>query len=163
MPGADYHLKIDGIPGESKDKDHLGEIDVLSWSWGESNPGSFASGGGGGGGGRVDMQDFHFTMPVSKASPVLFKKCATGEHIKSGLLTCRKAGTVQQPYLQYAFTDLLISGFQDGGSDGSDLVPTNQISFNFAKVEMRYREQKADGTLDGPITHSYDLKGNQAG
>ena len=34
----DYFLKLDGIPGESVDAKHKGEIDVLSWSWGESQP-----------------------------------------------------------------------------------------------------------------------------
>ena len=32
----DYFLRIDGIPGESPDAKHKGEIDVLSWSWGET-------------------------------------------------------------------------------------------------------------------------------
>ena len=36
MAAFDYFLKLDGIPGESIDAKHKGEIDVLSWSWGES-------------------------------------------------------------------------------------------------------------------------------
>ena len=36
MAAFDYFLKLDGIPGESTDAKHKGEIDVLSWSWGES-------------------------------------------------------------------------------------------------------------------------------
>ena len=38
MAAFDYFLKLDGIPGESVDAKHKGEIDVLSWSWGESQP-----------------------------------------------------------------------------------------------------------------------------
>ncbi|MDA1018064.1 MAG: type VI secretion system tube protein Hcp, partial [Planctomycetota bacterium] len=30
----DTFIKIDGIEGEARDKDHGKEIDVLSWSWG---------------------------------------------------------------------------------------------------------------------------------
>ena len=33
---VDMFIKIEGIDGEAKDADHKGEIDVLSWSWGES-------------------------------------------------------------------------------------------------------------------------------
>jgi type VI secretion system secreted protein Hcp len=36
MAAFDYFLKIDGIPGESTDSKHKDEIDVLSWSWGET-------------------------------------------------------------------------------------------------------------------------------
>src|SRR5262249_37561412 len=87
----DCFLKIDGVEGESKDARHANEIDVLSFSWGESNTG-VAAHGGGGGAGKVSMQDFHFTMKLNKASPLLAAPGATGKHIKSAVLTCRKAG-----------------------------------------------------------------------
>jgi type VI secretion system secreted protein Hcp len=87
----DAFLKIDGIAGESLDERHKDEIEVLAFSWGESNSGSSGIGGGGGAG-KVTMQDFRFTMKLSKASPQLAAACATGKHIKSAVLTCRKAG-----------------------------------------------------------------------
>ena len=37
--------KIDGVKGESKDKTHAKEIDLLSWSWGMSNNSSAHVGG----------------------------------------------------------------------------------------------------------------------
>jgi type VI secretion system secreted protein Hcp len=37
---VDMFLKLDGVNGESKDKVHGKEIDVLSWSWGMTNSGS---------------------------------------------------------------------------------------------------------------------------
>ena len=46
---VDMFLKIAGeIAGEAQDSAHKGEIDVLAWSWGLSNSGSFHVGGGGG-------------------------------------------------------------------------------------------------------------------
>ena len=132
---VDYFLKIDGIPGESTDKAHKAEIDLQSWTWGESNAGKHDSGGGGGAG-KVAMQDFHFTMKVNKASPKLFLACASGQHIKDAVLTCRKAGKEQQEYLKIKFSELLISSFQTGGST-HDEVPVEQISFNFAKINLR--------------------------
>ncbi len=158
MASVDYFLKIDGIPGESADKTHKNEIDLLSWSWGEANAGSHAAGGGGGAG-KVAMQDFNFTMTINKASPKLFLACATGQHIKEALLTCRKAGKEQQEYLKIKFSDLLISSYQTGGS-GGDVVPVDQISFNFAKIETSYAPQKADGKLDSPVVHNYSVKTN---
>ncbi len=94
MALVDYFLKIDGVEGESQDAKHKNEIQVLSFSFGESQAGTMAFGGGGGAG-KVQMQDFHFMMNVNKASPKLFLKCATGEHIKNAVLTARKAGKDQ--------------------------------------------------------------------
>ncbi len=160
MAAVDYFLKLDGIKGESTDDKHKAEIDVESWSWGETNSGSHA-GGGGGGAGKVVMQDFHFTMRMNKATPELFLACATGKHIKEALLTCRKAGTEQQEFLKIKFSDLLVSSYQTGGSSGGDVIPTDQISLNFSKIEYEYKPQKADGTLDGPVKAGYDLKLNK--
>jgi type VI secretion system secreted protein Hcp len=155
---VDYFLKLDGIPGESADKTHKNTIDLLSWSWGESNSGSHA-GGGGGGAGKANMQDFSFAMSVNKASPKLFLACATGQHIKEASLVCRKAGKEQQEYLKMKFTDVLVSSYSTGGSAGAE-VPVESISLNFAKIEVTYCAQKADGTLESPVVHHYDLKTN---
>jgi type VI secretion system secreted protein Hcp len=50
----DMFLKIDGIQGESTDIHHRDEIDILSYTWGESQP-AVASGGAGAAAGRVTM------------------------------------------------------------------------------------------------------------
>ena len=86
----DAFLKIDGIPGESADKVHKDEIDLVAFSWGETNTGQATTGGGGAG--RSVAQDFHFVHHVDKATPLLFFACASGQHIKTAILTCRKAG-----------------------------------------------------------------------
>ena len=147
-------LKIDGIEGESADSKHKGEIDLESWSWGASNSGS-AHMGGGAGTGKVSMHDFSFTMQINKATPKLAEKCATGEHIKKALLTCRKAGKEQQDFQKVTFTDLLVSSYHTSGSSEN---PIDNISLNFAKIEFEYKEQKADGTLGGAVKAGYDLK-----
>src|SRR5450759_953032 len=129
---VDYFLKLDGIPGESQDHKHKDEIDILSWSWGESQSGTMSSGGGGGAG-KVNMQDFHFVMKVNKSTPKLILACASGDHIKKAILTCRKAGKDQQPFLTYTFTDVLVSSYQTGGSSSGDEIPMEQVSLNYSK------------------------------
>lgn len=160
MAAVDYFLKIDGIDGESQDSKHKGEIDIESWSWGETNAGSH-SGGGGGGAGKVQMQDFHYVMKMNKATPKLMLACATGQHIKKAVLTCRKAGGKQENFLKVTMSDLLVSSYQTGGSGHSDIVPTDQISLNYSKIEFEYKEQKPDGTLGGTVKAGYDIKQNK--
>src|SRR5437016_2732370 len=157
MAAVDYFLKIDGIQGESKADKHTDEIDVQSFSWGATQSGSFA-GGGGGGAGKVAMQDFHFTMLHSKASPALMLACAQGDHIKSAILTCRKAGKEQQEFLKITMSDCLVSSFQTGGHGGGGVLPSEQVSLNFAKIEFEYKEQDATGKLLGSTKKWFDLK-----
>ncbi|HSU54895.1 MAG TPA: type VI secretion system tube protein Hcp [Candidatus Dormibacteraeota bacterium] len=159
MAAVDYFLKIDGIQGESLDSKHKNEIDIESWSWHENNDGSHAYGSGGGAG-KVTVGDFSFAMRVNKASPKLFLACATGDHIKEALLTCRKAGKEQQEYLKIKFSDLLISSYQSGGSK-SEVVPVDSITFNFSKIEFTYAHQDEKGKLGSPVVHNYDLKQNK--
>lgn len=157
MAMADYFLKIDGIEGESGDSKHKNEIEIESFSWGETQTGT-ASHGGGMGAGKIQMNDFHFSMRVNKASPKLFLACAWGQHIKSATLTARKAGKDQQEYLKVTFSDILVSSFNTSGSGAGDVVPMDQIGLNFTKVEFEYKEQKPDGTLGGAIKAHYDIK-----
>jgi type VI secretion system secreted protein Hcp len=156
----DMFLKIDGIPGESMDAKHAGEIQVLDWTFGVSQIGDFHVGSGGGAG-KANFKDFHFVHRVDKSSPRLFLACASGEHIKSATLTVRKAGKEQHEFLKFNFTDLLISSVDDGGSSSSPELPTQNVTIAFSKVEVEYRPQKADGSLDAAIKHGWDLKKNE--
>jgi type VI secretion system secreted protein Hcp len=155
---ADYFLRINGINGESKDDKHKGEIDVLAWSWGESNSGTVHAGTGGGAG-KVAFQDLSFTMRVSKASPALFLACASGQHFKDAKLTGRKAGKDQLEYLSWTFSDILVTSYQTGGSEGEDSQMEN-VTLNFSKAQVSYKAQKADGTPDTPINAGWDIKTN---
>ncbi len=160
MAAVDYFMKIEGVAGESTDDKHKGEIDIMSFSWGETQQGSHG-GGGGGGAGKVQMQDLHFTKKVDKATAPLFLACAVGSHLKSVVIVARKAGKTQQEYLKYTLSDCLVSSYQVGGSQG-DVVPMEQISLNFAKIEIEYKPQKADGTLDAAAKAGYDLKAQKS-
>jgi type VI secretion system secreted protein Hcp len=159
----DAFLKLDGIKGESQDQKHKGEIDIESFSWGASQVGTSQTGGGGGAG-KVAVQDIHFFKKVDSSSPIIFVKCATGEHIKEANFVVRKAGGEQLEYLKYKFTDVLISSVTPQGTaqGGGDEIPSEGLSLNFAKVEISYQPQGPDGKAQGgPILGGWDVKGNK--
>lgn len=156
MAVVDFLLKIEGIDGETKIDKHSGEIDVESFSWGENQTGTSGSGGGAGAG-KVSKQDFSFVKKVDKSSPLLMVSCATGKHIKTAVLTVRKAGETPQEYLKITMTDLLVSSYQTGGAANSDVVPHDQVTLNFGTLEFSYKEQRADGSLGGEIKQKYDF------
>jgi type VI secretion system secreted protein Hcp len=158
MAQVDYFLKLEGVAGESTDDKHKGELELESFSWGETNTGT-AGHGGGSGAGKVQPQDFSFSKKYDKASPVMFIACATGQHFKEALLTVRKAGGEQQEYLKMKFEGLMVTSYQVSGGGGGQV--SDMISLNFAKLEMAYKEQKADGTLGGETKQKYDFEANK--
>jgi type VI secretion system secreted protein Hcp len=158
MAAFDYFLRVDGIQGESADAKHKGEIDVLSWSWGETQATGPPSSGGGAG--KVEMSDLTVVTHVSKASPHLLLACATGKHFKSAVLTGRKAGKGQAEFLTFSLSDVLVSSYQTGGSASVE-PPTDSVSLNFAKVQVEYKEQKADGSLGETVKVGWDRKANK--
>lgn len=164
----DYFLKLEGVDGESTDDKHKDWIEIDSFSWGLGQiigedglrPAAGAGGGGGGGAGKVQVQDFSFVKKIDKSSPVLMLSCATGQHMKEGVLIGRRAGEKPLEYLKIKLTDILISGYQTGGSAG-DVVPTDQFSLNFAKIEFSYTPQDPRGTEGKTVTTGYDVKANK--
>lgn len=159
MASADYYLKIDTIEGESDAVGFEKQMQIESWSFGANNSGSAAIGTGLGTG-KVSMQDFHFVIQNGKASVQLFLACCKGNHIPKAVLSCRKSGGDGKPYVYYkvTFSDLAISSFQTGGSNGSGALPMEQISFNFSKIEHEYSQQKADGTVSKTNSVAWDTK-----
>ena len=60
---SDMFLKLgNGIKGETKDSKHKDELDIMSFSWGVSNPTSHY--GGGLSAGKASFGDFSFTSTV---------------------------------------------------------------------------------------------------
>jgi type VI secretion system secreted protein Hcp len=151
-------LKLGDIKGEAQDKTHKEEIDVLAWSWGASNSGS-AHIGGGGGSGKVNVQDLSFTKYIDLASTDIFLATCNGKHIPEATLVVRKAGETPLEYLTVKMTDVLITSYSTGGSGGEDRL-TENVTLNFAKVQLTYKEQAALGAQAKAPTVSWDIKQN---
>ena len=157
------YMKFDSIDGESTAKGHEKWIEVLSFSWGVTNATTRASGGGGGAG-KASFQDLHFTQKTQSSSPNLLKACATGEHIKEATLSFIKGEGQQLEFLKIKLEDVLISGLQTGGAEGSDGDrPTDEVSLNFLKIDYLYTPQSADGSVLPPIEFAFDIAANRAG
>jgi len=164
MAAVYYFLKIEGIPGESEDLKLKDYIVLESFNWGEANSGHATASAAGAGAGRVSFQDFHFTSKISKASPLLMQACASGKHLVNAILIgLRTANTEanagQFQFLKYTLTDVLVSSVQEGGSAG-DTLPVDQVSLNFIKIEVEYKEQKPDGSLGATTNFAWNLRAN---
>lgn len=155
---VDMFMKIDGIAGESTDKTHKDETEVLAWSWGATQHGTMHTGTGGGSG-KVSFQDISFTKYIDKGSPLLLDKLAGGTHIKSATLVVRKAGGAPLEYLTFKMEEVIVTSVSTGGSGGEDRL-TEHVTLNFAKYDYQYVPQKPDGTGGGAVISSYHISAN---
>jgi type VI secretion system secreted protein Hcp len=156
---TDIFAKLGDIKGESTDSKHKEEIEVHSFSWGVTSTAGI--GAGGGGAGKATFQDLTIVHPIDKASPALLSACATGKHLKEAIITHRKAGKQQQEYLIVKMNDVIVTGVSHGGTAGQPY--SESVSLAFAKVELEYKPQKADGSLDAGVHFKYDIKANKEG
>src|SRR3954468_6286788 len=155
---VDMFMKLAGVDGESRDSKHPKSIDVLAWSWGMSNSGS-AHTGGGAGAGKVNVQDVSFTKYIDKSSPDLMLACCNGKHYPTATLVVRKAGTTPLEYLTLTLSEVMVTAVSTGGSGGEDRL-TENVTLNFAKVKVDYKEQTATGTAGATPTMTWDIAQN---
>ena len=153
----EYHLKFGSIKGESASTKHMDEVELLSWSWGATNPTTIV--GAGMSAGKVSMSDINFTKRVDKSSPKLLELCVTGKHVDDATLYCSKqtGGKTPEDFLTLKLKEVYVSSFQAGGSSGED-VGTESFSLTYGSINYDYKIQDKAGTLTSAGAVEYDLR-----
>ncbi|HLF32144.1 MAG TPA: type VI secretion system tube protein Hcp, partial [Xanthomonadales bacterium] len=109
------YIKISGVEGESTDKGHKDEIDILSWSWGESQRDAAS----GMATGKRQHKPLMITKRVDKSSPKLQQANANGSAIPSMTVYLPKQGDTSTGYLTYELKNVIVTSYQtSGGSSG---------------------------------------------
>jgi len=153
---VDYFLKLDGIQGESVDKNFTNQIQVLSWGWGASQVSSVAANGGSGAG-KVNVSDFSVATYFDKATPKFFKNICAGTHVKTGTMSAVKAGANGKPYLKVEFGELFVTGIQ---MSAQNEIPTVNLSFSYNDITIDYSAQDEKGNVVSTGAVSYSVKEN---
>ncbi len=132
-PSAEVFLKIAGIPGDSQDPSHRGEIVVSSFTMGVSQPGGS---GGGAGAGRAQFQDVILQKSIDSASPKLAAASAAGNHLAEAVLTVRPRGGTD--LIVYRLKEVIIRSLSQSGS-------TERLTLNYASIELQYGTSPSKG------------------
>ena len=152
-------LKIGNIKGESTDDKHKNEIEVFSWSWGVTNAATVGPGSGSAAG-RPTFNDLNFTHRYDKAAPLLWRACAVGEHFTEATLAGTKQGKGEQDYLIVKMSDVMVTSASASDSSGGGEA-MEAVGVKFAKVDVEYKPQKADGSFDASVRFKYDIRSNK--
>jgi len=153
-----FYLKIDGVSGESTAEGHKGEIDVESYTWGESN--TTTSSQTGAAAGRVKMQDLAVMKHLDKSSPTLMLMVASGQQIKTATLSI-ESGPNGTPVGEIKLQDVIVSAFDTSKqSSATSTFVGEQVSLTFGKIEIDYTPTAADGSQGSPVVAGWDLTTN---
>ncbi|HWV99911.1 MAG TPA: type VI secretion system tube protein Hcp [Candidatus Acidoferrum sp.] len=155
MQAPHFFLKIQEIKGDARPKSHENEIEIVSWSWGQTQsvfPSEARKSGG-----SVSMRDLQFTAVTGAASSQLLLHCAAAKRLKSAILTCEQdRGNTRHKYLTVTLSNVVISSFDIEGSSGADL-PLDRVTLKFTKLEFAFTP-----LAGGNFTCSWDLSLNTA-
>lgn len=157
--GARFFLLPANIQGESTYRRYENWIEISSFSWGSTQTGK-PGGGGGMGAGKVVFNELVVAKGIDRASPKLAEANWKGTHLKDAVLAVVQGHEPAVEVYRIKLSDVLISSYQVGLSSSSDQLGTESLSLNFTKIELTYRRQKPDGSLEAPITVSWNLKTN---
>jgi type VI secretion system secreted protein Hcp len=150
------YLYVDGITGPSTSK--TGFIDILSFSIGASNTSTYGAGASGmeAKAGRADLSNLSIMKVLDKTSTTLFNHCCSGDILaKVYIVYDKPVGTAQADYYRVYLQDALITSVQQSGSNEN---PTESVSFAFQAIEIAYKAEKDDGTLDGAVQAGFNLE-----
>ncbi len=142
----DTFLKVPGAPGESNDKAHAKEIDVLTWSWGATNQGGGRDG--------VVLAPFTWTQKLDNAFVPLFLGMINDTSFDPVKLSVRQSGEKgTADFFTMTFANAhVLSLTSVGNGDGI----TVSGSLSYSAIELSYCPQDAKGGLGLCKTGSFE-------
>ena len=158
------YIKMEGITGGSDAAEHVGEIEILSWSHSFTQTSSATrSVSGSGTVEAATHNDFCYSKYISSATDDLLKHCWSGMQIPSCTVTCYRASgdTENKPveYLKIIMKNVIVTSYNVAGGGGD--LPIENISLNYSYVQYVYTpQQRADGKGGAaqPVSHDLSAK-----
>ena len=158
----DAYLKVDGIPGECTDDKHKDWVELLSFNYGMDQPvHSQTSAMGAMSAVRVNVHPVRVTKLIDFSSPKLYVACCSGQHIPNVVIEVCRAGGDKQKYLEIKMNDALVSSVNTGGAARGEDIPTEEVGFNFAKINWTYIKLTKEGKPAGNVAGGWDLAANK--
>ena len=132
------------IVGESEDRDHRDEIEILAWSW-ILSPEKRT---------QVAVQDISLTKYVDSATPSFFIKAVTGDNLGRAVITVRRQGEKSEEFLIMTLNDATISSVSSAGNAGTDRM-IEHVTFSFSSISGDYIKFDKGGNASG--TFHWDI------
>jgi type VI secretion system secreted protein Hcp len=140
---------IGKIRGESVVTNHTDAIDVLSWSWGVTQPttkvGAVVAS-------KPVINAITLTKYVDASSPLLFQQAVQGTVIPEAEFVVIKIGSKGLvDLIRIKLTGVMVSSMSTGKQTATDRF-TEEVSLVFSAAEYTYYSMKPDGTQGPGVT-----------
>lgn len=161
----DAFIQIDGVKGQSIDKDHKDWIEISAYTLNLVQPINNPTSGTTGrrAQGRAEWQDLKITKQQDKSSPFLAHLCASGNYIKKAELNLMAAGAAgantRNKYMKITIEDVFISKFESRCEAGTDR-PIEEVHLSFGKIKWEFTPD-AVGKTEAAIIKGWDRDTNQ--
>lgn len=156
---AGMFLKLAGIPGESQDAKHKGEIDILGWSWGVSETAATSSGGGAAAG-KANFRQLSVQKLLDLSSAPLFAAVAKGSHIATATLAVSTTGSTPEEFLVRNMKDVLITSVSIAETQ-TENRPVETVALTFSQIDFEYTEFSASGAKGATNSFKWDITTNR--
>lgn len=157
------YIKFDGVDGETKDKDHTGWSDILSFGQGLHQPGGGATGATRRRG-DVIMDDISIVKELDKASPKLAEAICKGKVFPKVEieLTASYTDAGRVTYYRYELENTIVTSYDISGSGQAEDVPTENFSLNFEQIKVTYTENDSKGKKKGNVEYAWKVEEGEA-
>lgn len=151
------YMKIEGIDGNVTAKGHEKWIELHHLSFGEgrgitsANPGHQTNREAS----TPSFSEVSISKDMDETTPKLFIECCIGTSKKIDIHLCRTGETIET-YMEYTFSDALLSSYSVSAEDGRS-HPVENITINFSKIEMKYTPYDDKHQAKSPVPAGYDL------
>jgi len=150
--------KINGEWDRDSNALKVGDIQILSWSWGTRSPTDTWEGTATG---RRQFLELRVRKRADTSTPVLYSVLKANELLKSVRLMVFKAGSDLEdlPYFILTVSEARITSMNTSPGEGEDAHELfDQMTFAFRKVRMAYNTQAPDGSLGPEIQYEDTLE-----
>ncbi len=152
------YMKMEGIEGESKDKDHPNWTDVHSCSFHIHKPGGGATGQSRRRG-VAKVEDITFTKEYDKGSPKIQEAVLQGKVMsKVEIHGTATYGDARATYLKLELKNVSITSHSFSASSHGDAIPTETFSLNFDELKHTYTEYDSKGKKKGNVEMSWKVE-----
>lgn len=161
---SDAYIQIDGVKGQSQDKDHKDWVELISYTHNLAQPINNPTAGTTGRRpqGRAEWEDLVIVKQQDLASPLLAHLCASGNYIKKAelhLMAAGAAGTnTRNNYMKILLEDLYVSKY-NSRLESSTNRPIEEIHLNFGKIKWEFTPD-VKGKKESPIVKGWNRDEN---
>ena len=140
------------LKGESIATGHVGDIEVLSWTWALSGSSAVGSA-------KANARRSYSALTIIKsidvATTALMSALATNDEVKEARLTMRKSGGDPLDYFTVKLSGARIEQVRHEVSETGEA--RERVDIVFTKVDVEYKQQDATGRLTTNVSFSDEI------